>query len=127
MDYKSDFPLLKNKDIAYLDSGATTQKPQFVIDELTKYYEEFNANAHRGAYELSIESSEKYGRAREKVAKFINAKYSEEIVFTKNATEALNLVANSWGLNNLKENDKIVLSVILTLTISTSDGIIEKK
>ena len=112
MDYKEDFPLLQNRDIAYLDSASTTQKPQVVIDSLKYYYEHDNANVHRGAYTLSVETSEKYEGVREKVAKFIHAKHPEEIIFSKNATESLNLIANSWGLTNLKKEDSIVLSIM---------------
>lgn len=107
-----DFPLLENKEIAYLDSGATTQKPKQVLEAINKYYRNYNANPHRGAYSLSVESTEEYENARKKVAKFINANSEREIIFTKNATEALNLVAYSYGMNNLKENDEIVLSIM---------------
>ena len=109
---KNDFPLLKNRDISYLDSGATTQKPSQVIEAVKNFYESLNANPHRGAYSLSMEATEVYENTRNKIAKFVNAKYSEEIVFTKNASEALNLIAYSYGLENLKKEDKIVLSIM---------------
>ena len=109
---KNDFPLLKNRDISYLDSGATTQKPSQVIEAVKNFYEKLNANPHRGAYSLSMEATEVYENTRNKIAKFVNAKYSEEIVFTKNASEALNLIAYSYGLENLKKEDKIVLSIM---------------
>ena len=109
---KNDFPLLKNRDISYLDSGATTQKPSQVIEAVKNFYENLNANPHRGAYSLSMEATEVYENTRNKIAKFVNAKYSEEIVFTKNASEALNLIAYSYGLENLKKEDKIVLSIM---------------
>ena len=109
---KNDFPLLKNRDISYLDSGATTQKPSQVIEAVKNFYEKLNANPHRGAYSLSMEATETYENTRNKIAKFVNAKYSEEIVFTKNASEALNLIAYSYGLENLKKEDKIVLSIM---------------
>lgn len=109
---KEEFPILRNKDIAYLDSGATTQKPQYVIDKIKQYYENSNANPHRGAYSLSVEATEIYENTRAKVAKFVNAKYPEEIVFSKNATESLNLVAYSYGLNNLRQGDEVVLSIM---------------
>lgn len=109
---RKDFPIFENTDVAYLDSGATSQKPKCVIDALKNYYEKFNANPHRGAYELSLEATRVYEEARKKIAKFINAKYQQEIVFTKNASEALNLVAYSYGLDNLKDNNSVVLSIM---------------
>ena len=111
MDYKKDFPVLVERNIAYLDSGATTQKPQAVIDAVDKYYKKHNANPHRGAYSLSIEATEAYENGRDKIAKFINAS-REEVIVTKNASEALNLVAYSYGLDNLKDTDEIVLSIM---------------
>ena len=111
-EIKKDFPLLQNRNITYLDSGATTQKPRQVLDAVSKYYENYNANAHRGAYSLSIEATEEYEKARAKVAKFINARYSEEIIFSKNATESLNLFANSYGRDNLKSGDEVVISIM---------------
>ncbi len=111
-EIKKDFSLLNNQNIAYLDSGATTQKPSYVINAVNKFYENENANPHRGAYQLSIKATEVYDEARAKVAKFINAKSSEEIVFTRNATESLNLLAYSYGLENIKKDDKIVLSIM---------------
>lgn len=109
---KNDFQLLNNKNITYLDSGATTQKPKEVIDAIKKFYEDYNANPHRGAYTLSMEATEKYEDVRTKISKFINSRYREEIIFTKNATEALNLIAYSYGMDNVKENDEIVLSIM---------------
>ena len=110
--YKEDFPLLKNRKITYLDSGATTQKPQYVLDKINEYYEKYNANPHRGAYSLSMEATEEYENTRTKIAKFINARNREEIIFSKNATESLNLIAYSYGLNNIGENDEIVISIM---------------
>ena len=112
MDIKEDFPIFKNRDIAYLDSGATTQKPKYVINAIDNYYEKNNANPHRGAYELSVQATEEYEGARKKVAKFINAKVPEEIIFTKNASEALNLIAYSYGLDKLKKNEEVVISIM---------------
>ena len=109
---KKDFQLLNNKNIIYLDSGATTQKPQYVIDAISNFYENLNANPHRGAYTLSMEATEIYENTRTKISKFINSRYREEIIFTKNATEALNLIAYSYGMDNIKENDEIVLSIM---------------
>ena len=110
--FKDDFPILKNKDIAYLDSGATAQKPMQVINAIDEFYKNYNANVHRGAYSLSVEASEIYENTRAKIAKFINARHPEEIIFTKNATESLNLIAYSYGLENLKKDDEIVLSIM---------------
>lgn len=113
-DYKlkEDFPILSNMNISYLDSGATTQKPKCVLDSVYKYYETSNANPHRGAYGLSIEATRLYDEAREKVSNFINSESKEQIIFTRNATESLNLIAYSYGLNNLEKEDKIVLSIM---------------
>lgn len=115
IDFLKDFPTLnkeKNgKRIVYLDSAATTQKPNSVINSIKDYYEQSNANPHRGAYELSVLATEAYDEAREKVKKFINAKYREEIIFTKNATEAFNLLAMSYGMTYINEGDEIVISI----------------
>ena len=108
---KKDFPILKN-NIAYLDSAATTQKPESVLRAIQKFYEENNANPHRGAYKLSINATRVYDEAREKVAQFINAENSNQIVFTRNATEALNLIAYSYGLSKIKKDDEILLSIM---------------
>ena len=112
MNFKDEFPILQERKISYLDSGATTQKPQCVINAIESYYKECNANPHRGAYSLSIEATEKYESTREKIAKFINARNREEIIFSKNATESLNLIAYSYGLDNLKKDDEVVLSIM---------------
>lgn len=112
MNYKKDFPLIENKDITYLDSGATTQKPIQVIEAIENFYKKYNANPHRGAYSLSMDATEIYENTRTKISKFINARYREEIIFSKNATESLNLIAYSYGLDNLKNNDEIVLSIM---------------
>ena len=109
---EEDFPILKNRDMAYLDSGATTQKPQKVLDAVESFYEQENANPHRGAYSLSIEATEAYESTRWKIAKFINARYPEEIIFSKNATESLNLLAYSYGLDNLEKEDEVVISIM---------------
>lgn len=111
-EIKKDFTILKNKKITYLDSGATTQKPIQVIKAVEEFYEKYNANPHRGAYSLSMEATENYENARSKIAKFINAKHREEIIFTKNATESLNLIAYSYGLDSLKEDEEIVISIM---------------
>lgn len=109
---KRDFPLLENENITYLDSGATTQKPIQVINAVEEFYQRYNANPHRGAYSLSVEATEQYENTRTKIAKFINAKHREEIIFSKNATESLNLIAYSYGLDNLKKDDEVVISIM---------------
>jgi cysteine desulfurase/selenocysteine lyase len=112
MDFKKDFPIFENRDISYLDSGATSQKPQYVINAIEEFYKKFNANPHRGTYSLSLDATEQYENTREKIAKFINARNKEEIIFSKNASESLNLIAYSYGLSNLKQNDEVVLSIM---------------
>ena len=111
-EIKKDFPILKNRDIVYLDSGATAQKPQSVIDALEHFYEMNNANPHRGAYTLSMDATQEYESSRDKIAKFINARHREEVIFTKNASESLNLIAYSYGMDNVKEGDEIVISIM---------------
>jgi cysteine desulfurase/selenocysteine lyase len=113
---RADFPILhqevNGKPLVYLDNAATSQKPLAVLDTLRHYYERDNANVHRGAHTLSVRATEAYEGARDKVAKFVNAASRQEIVFTRNASEAINLVAYSWGLNTLKSGDEIILSVM---------------
>ena len=113
--YKKEFPLLQrtmhDKPIVYLDNGATTQKPQAVIDAMRSYYETSNANPHRGAYELSVQATDVYENARIRVQKFINAGHAHEIIFTKNATESLNLVAYSYGMANIQAGDEVVIAI----------------
>ncbi|PLZ97053.1 cysteine desulfurase [Fischerella thermalis CCMEE 5268] len=111
-----DFPILhqevNGKPLVYFDNAATSQKPLFVLDTLRDYYEQYNANVHRGVHTLSAKATEAYEAARDKVAAFVNAASRQEIVFTRNATEAINLVAYSWGMNNLQPGDEIILSVM---------------
>lgn len=114
--YQADFPILRGriqngKRFIYLDNAATTQKPDCVIEAMKKYLETSNANPHRGAYELSAEATTEYEGARERAAEFINAKKVREIVFTKNATDALNLVADSWAEPRLSAGDEILISI----------------
>ena len=109
--YKQDFPLLTGQDIAYLDSAATAQRPRAVLDAVRDFYETANANPLRGLYALSMEATDRYENARERVRRFLNAKSTGEIVFTRNTTESLNLVAYSYGLNNLGPEDEIVVSI----------------
>ena len=108
----NDFSLLRNRKISYLDSGATTQKPDQVIEAVENFYKNNNANPHRGAYTLSIEATEAFEGARSKVSTFINSRYPEEIIFTKNASESLNLLAYSYGMDNVSSGDEIVLSIM---------------
>ncbi|MEH2460570.1 cysteine desulfurase [Nostoc sp.] len=113
---RADFPILhqevNDKPLVYLDNAATSQKPLFVLNTLRDYYEQYNANVHRGAHVLSAKATDAYEGARDKVAKFINAASRQEIVYTRNATEAINLVAYSWGMNNLQPGDEIIFSVM---------------
>ena len=113
MSIKSDFPIFNRQinghNLVYLDSGATTQKPQVVIDALIDYYTNHNANVHRGNHTLSDEATTMYEATREAVANFINADPSE-IIFTRNTTESINLVAYTWGRQNLKAGDTVVLT-----------------
>lgn len=110
-----DFPILQRehagKRIVYLDSGATAQIPQPVIDALVTHMTEHNGNPHRGAHILAMEASEAYENARDRVVSFINARCREEVVFTRNSTEAMNLIAHSYGTNFLEPGDKIVITV----------------
>lgn len=114
-NYKEDFPLLQQKirgrQIAYLDNGATTQKPEEVIRAVCGYYGGCNANPHRGAYELSVRATDIYENARVRTQKFINARHSREIIFTKNATESLNLIAYSYGMSNIGAGDEVVIAI----------------
>lgn len=112
-EIKKQFPIfnrtINGKPLVYLDNAATTQKPQSVIDAISHFYENTNANIHRGVHTLSEEATEAYEGAREAIAKFINAQ-PEEIVLTRNTTEAINLVAYSWGEEHIKEDDEIIIS-----------------
>ncbi|HVA28886.1 MAG TPA: cysteine desulfurase [Candidatus Baltobacteraceae bacterium] len=112
----ADFPILaqktsRGKRLVYLDSAATSQKPQAVIDALVTYYTQYNANIHRGVYEIAARATDEFEAARAKVARFIGAD-SREIIFTRNATEAINLVGYSWGLTNIEAGDAILTSEI---------------
>jgi cysteine desulfurase/selenocysteine lyase len=111
---REDFPLLKRslngKPLVYLDSGATSQKPQSVIESLKHYYEHTNANIHRAAHGLGNEATAAYEAAREATARFIGAASAEEVVFTRNATESLNLIAQAWGRQHLQKGDEILIT-----------------
>lgn len=111
-DYRNDFPLLMQNKIIYIDNAATSQRPQCVIDAEGDFYKNYNANPLRGLYSLSVEATEVYENAREAVRKFICAEKSNEIIFTRNTTESLNLVAYSYGLSNVKKGDEIVVSIM---------------
>ncbi len=110
-EIRADFPLLTG-EYAYLDSAATSQKPQVVIDAEKEFYEKYNANPLRGLYELSVEATERYEEAREAVREFIGAASTEEIIFTRNATESLNLVAYSYAMSKLQEGDEILVTIL---------------
>jgi len=111
---KRDFPILRERvqgrPIVWLDNAATTQKPQSVIDRLTYFYEHENSNVHRAAHELAARATDAYESAREKVRRFLNASSSREIVFVRGATEGINLVAQSWGRQNIQKDDEIVIT-----------------
>ena len=111
---RADFPILNRtlhgKPLVYLDSTATSQKPQAVLDAMDDYYRTTNANIHRGVYELSEVATDRYEKARARIGKFIGAKSSREIIYTRNTTEAINLVAHSWARANLKAGDAVLLS-----------------
>lgn len=111
-DYRNDFPLLMQNKIIYIDNAATSQRPQCVIDAEGDFYKNYNANPLRGLYSLGVEATEVYENAREAVRKFIGAEKSNEIIFTRNTTESLNLVAYSYGLSNVKKGDEIVVSIM---------------
>ncbi len=114
-EIRENFPILNRevngKKLVYFDNAATTQKPMLVIDAIADYYKSYNANPHRGAHTLSVEATDAYENAREKVRKFINARSTEEVIFTKNTTEALNLVAYSYVENNLSSGDEITICI----------------
>ena len=112
LNYRKDFPLLANMDVAYLDSAATAQRPQCVLDAEEKFYTTCNANPLRGLYPLSIAATDAYEDGREAVGKFLNAGSAKEIIFTRNTTEGLNLVAYSYGLANVKAGDEVLVSIM---------------
>ena len=113
-DIRKDFPILSRqvhgKPLVYLDSTASSQKPYAVIESMSAYYETTHANVHRGVYEISEEATAKMEKARVKVARLINARHSKQIIFTRNTTESINLVAYSWGNSNIRAGDLIVLT-----------------
>ncbi|MCL1470646.1 SufS family cysteine desulfurase [Argonema antarcticum] len=113
---RADFPILhqevNGKPLVYFDNAATSQKPVAVLDAIRNYYEQYNSNVHRGVHTLSGKATDAYEGAREKVAKFVNATFPQEIIYTRNASEAINLVAYAWGLTNLQPGDEVILSVM---------------
>ena len=113
-DLKEQFPLLSqvinDHQIVYLDSAASSQKPDSVIEAMNDYYRTINANVHRGAYEIAAQATEAMETSRGQIATFIGANSASEIVFTKNATESFNLVARSWGGQNLSEGDTVLIT-----------------
>ncbi len=111
-EIKKDFPIFKDSNLVYLDNGATTQKPIQVINAVNEFYKNSNANPHRGIYTLSTNATNLYENSRKKIANFINAENSNQIIFTKNATEGLNLVAYAYGMQNVNSGDEIVLSIM---------------
>ena len=116
LEIRHDFPILNQevygKPLVYLDNAATSQKPIAVLKALQNYYEQDNSNVHRGAHALSARATEAYEGARDKLATFVNARSRDEIVYTRNASEAVNLVAYAWGMNMLKPGDEIILTVM---------------
>src|SRR5438445_3053333 len=113
-DIRKDFPILSRqvhgKPLVYLDSSASSQKPRAVIAAMSTYYETYHANVHRGVYEISEEATAAMEKARVKVARFINARQSKQVIFTRNTTESINLVAYSWGYANIHAGDLMVLT-----------------
>lgn len=111
-DFRKDFPLLQQRAIAYLDNAATTQRPLSVVKAMQDFYLQHNANPLRGLYDLAMEATDLYEGARVAVQKFLHAQYEEEIIFTRNTSESMNLIAYSYGLNNLQPGDEIVTTIM---------------
>ncbi len=111
MSYKNKFPIFSNIENHYLDTAATSQKPKVVLDKIKEYYEKYNGNPGRGSHKLSMEAQTLMVKARKTVQKFLNAEKSQEIIFTKNTTESINIIAYSYGLNFINEGDEIVLGI----------------
>src|SRR5512135_74438 len=113
---REDFPILQQmvygKPLVYLDSTATSQKPDAVLAALDEYYRKYNANIHRGVYWISEEATARYEGSRKKIQKFINAKSPREVIYTRNATESINLVAYTWGRQNIHAGDEIVTTIL---------------
>ncbi|HUN03206.1 MAG TPA: aminotransferase class V-fold PLP-dependent enzyme, partial [Niabella sp.] len=115
-DIRADFPILqrrvKGHPLVYLDNAATTQKPKAVIDALTHYYTNTNANVHRGIHSLAEEATADFEATRDTVKEFINSAHREEVIFSRGTTESINLVAYTWGRQNIKEGDEIIISAM---------------
>ena len=115
-DIRKDFPILARevhgKPLIYLDNAATTQKPMQVIDSLVDYYKNYNSNVHRGVHLLSMEATDQFELAREKVASFIKSKSSELVIWTRNSSESLNLIAYMWGRSNITSGDEIIVTAM---------------
>ena len=111
---RKDFPILgrkiRDKPLVYFDNAATTQKPLSVIDAIRDYYMNYNSNIHRAVHQMAEEATHAYETTRQKVARFINSRSTDEIIFTRNATEAINLVSHSWGQDNIRGDDRIVIT-----------------
>lgn len=116
MNLRNDFPILSEKvhgkPLVYFDNAATSQKPLCVIEGIKQYYESYNSNVHRGVHDLSQKATLAYENSRKTVQRFLNAKTSDEIVFTKGTTDAINIVANAWGINHLQKGDEIIISTM---------------
>ena len=116
MNLRNDFPILSEKvhgkPLIYFDNAATSQKPLCVIEGIKQYYESYNSNVHRGVHDLSQKATLAYENSRKTVQRFLNAKTSDEIVFTKGTTDAINIVANAWGINHLQKGDEIIISTM---------------
>ena len=116
MNLRNDFPILSEKvhgkPLVYFDNAATSQKPFCVIEGIKQFYESYNSNVHRGVHDLSQKATLAYENSRKTVQRFINAKTSDEIVFTKGTTDAINIVANAWGINHLQKGDEIIISTM---------------
>ncbi|WP_026526209.1 aminotransferase class V-fold PLP-dependent enzyme [Butyrivibrio sp. VCD2006] len=111
-DFRKDFPILNKGDYIYFDNAATSQRPNVVVDAIKDFYENSNANPLRGLYDWSVDATDRYEKARKTVAEFIGASSEEEIIFTRNTTESMNLVAYSYGLENVQEGDEVVITVM---------------
>ena len=116
MNLRNDFPILSEKvhgkPLVYFDNAATSQKPLCVIEGIKQFYESYNSNVHRGVHDLSQKATLAYENSRKTVQRFLNAKTSDEIVFTKGTTDAINIVANAWGINHLQKGDEIIISTM---------------
>ena len=111
MEIKKEFPIFDDENLHYLDTAATSQKPQVVLDSIERYYKNYNGNPGRGSYKLVMDSTRIFEDSRKTVQRFLNAKEKEEIIFTKSTTESINLLAYSFGLEFINEGDEIILGI----------------